>query len=295
MAYCLHCIPNAEVGVIERLGKYQDLAQPGLNCICWPVDVIVARISTRVQQLDVRMETKTKDNVFVTAVVSVQYQPIKQKVYDAYYRLTDPQAQIRSYVYDVVRSTLPKLDLDQAFDSKEDIAIAVKNQLEHVMEEYGYQILQALVTDMDPDPRVKEAMNEINASKRLREAATNKAEADKIMQVKAAEAEAESKYLSGVGVSRQRKAIVDGLRDSVLTFSEKIGGTSPKDVMDLLLLTQYFDMLRDVGQSSGSSTVFLPHAPQSVEALQSAMRNGFMQGNAGQVGIAGASQQQIMR
>ncbi|CAN0567920.1 unnamed protein product, partial [Ectocarpus sp. 12 AP-2014] len=149
------------------------------------------------------------------------------QIYDAFYRLTDPQAQIRSYVFDVVRSelgTLPKLDLDQAFDSKEDIAVAVKNQLEEVMKEYGYMILQALVTDMDPDPRVKEAMNEINASKRLREAATNKAEADKIMQVKAAEAEAESKYLSGVGVSRQRKAIVDGLRDSVQNFAEAIDG-----------------------------------------------------------------------
>ncbi|CAN0076820.1 unnamed protein product, partial [Ectocarpus sp. 13 AM-2016] len=203
------------------------------------------------------------------------------QIYDAFYRLTDPQAQIRSYVFDVVRSTLPKLDLDQAFDSKEDIAVAVKNQLEEVMKEYGYMILQALVTDMDPDPRVKEAMNEINASKRLREAATNKAEADKIMQVKAAEAEAESKYLSGVGVSRQRKAIVDGLRDSVQNFAEAIDGTSPKDVMDLLLLTQYFDMLRDVGQSSRAATVFLPHAPQSVAAIQAAMRDGFMQGQAG--------------
>ncbi|CAB1110553.1 unnamed protein product [Ectocarpus sp. CCAP 1310/34] len=180
-----------------------------------------------------------------------------------------------------VTGTLPKLDLDQAFDSKEDIAVAVKNQLEEVMKEYGYMILQALVTDMDPDPRVKEAMNEINASKRLREAATNKAEADKIMQVKAAEAEAESKYLSGVGVSRQRKAIVDGLRDSVQNFAEAIDGTSPKDVMDLLLLTQYFDMLRDVGQSSRAATVFLPHAPQSVAAIQAAMRDGFMQGQAG--------------
>ncbi|CAM9777825.1 unnamed protein product [Ascophyllum nodosum] len=284
MACCFQCIPNAEIGVIERLGKFQALASPGFHCILWPFDNIVARISTRVQQLDVRMEAKTKDNVFVTAVVSVQYQPIKSKIYDAYYRLTSPKAQIRSYVFDVVRSTLPKLDLDEAFDSKEDIAIAVKNQLEEVMEEYGYQILQALVTDMDPDRRVKEAMNEINASKRLREAATNKAETEKIMQVKAAEAEAESKYLSGVGVSRQRKAIVDGLRDSVQTFSEAIDGTSPKDVMDLVLLTQYFDMLRDVGQSSRSSTVFLPHAPQSVEALQSAMRDGFMQASAGQVG-----------
>ncbi|CAM9915489.1 unnamed protein product, partial [Ectocarpus fasciculatus] len=281
MAFCFQCVSNSEVGVVERLGKFTGLAAPGLNCILWPIDNIVAKISTRVQQLDVRMETKTKDNVFVTAVVSVQYQPIKEKIYDAFYRLTDPQAQIRSYVFDVVRSTLPKLDLDQAFDSKEDIAVAVKNQLEEVMKEYGYMILQALVTDMDPDPRVKEAMNEINASKRMREAATNKAEADKIMQVKAAEAEAESKYLSGVGVSRQRKAIVDGLRDSVQTFAETIDGTSPKDVMDLLLLTQYFDMLRDVGQSSRAATVFLPHAPQSVAAIQAAMRDGFMQGQAG--------------
>eukprot|EP00904_Undaria_pinnatifida_P012412 jgi/Undpi1/8300/HiC_scaffold_25.g10769.m1 len=224
MAFCCQCVPNSEIGVVERLGRYTTLAQPGFNWICWPLDKIVARLSTRVQQLDVRMETKTKDNVFVTAVVSVQYQPIRGNIYEAYYRLTDPQAQIRSYVYDVVRNGLIvgrifffSISIHRYVARpnlfSQDIAVAVKQQLEEVMKEYGYQILQAL-----------EAMNEINASKRLREAATNKAEADKIMQVKAAEAEAESKYLSGVGVSRQRKAIVDGLRDSVQTFSETIDG-----------------------------------------------------------------------
>jgi regulator of protease activity HflC (stomatin/prohibitin superfamily) len=201
-------------------------------------------------------------------------------VYDAYYRLTDPQAQIRSYVYDSVRSAVPKMELDSAFEAKDDIAIAVKENLQSVMEDYGYSILQTLVTDMDPDRRVKDAMNEINSSKRIREAATHKAEADKILQVKAAEAEAESKYLSGVGVARQRQAIVAGLRDSISEFSEQVQGASPKDAMDLLLLTQYFDALTSIGSSSKATTIFLPHDPASVGQVASAMRNGFMQGEA---------------
>lgn len=278
---CCWCIQTSEVGIIERFGQYKTLAQPGLVCLLWPCDSLVTAMSTRVQQIDVKVESKTKDNVFVFAIVSVQFQAKRDKIYDAYYRLTDPNQQIRAYVFDVLRSTLPKMELDAAFEAKEEIAHAVKEQLEAVMESYGFQILQALITDLEPDRRVKDAMNEINASKRLREAAHNKAEADKIMQVKAAEAEAESKYLSGVGVARQRKAIIDGLRDSIHDFSESIAGTTPKDVMDLLLLTQYFDMLRDVGQSSRSTTVFLPHTPDSVAGLQAAMRDGFMQGQAG--------------
>ncbi|KAG5176518.1 flagellar associated protein [Tribonema minus] len=274
---CCICVQTSEVGVVERFGQFEKLAKPGLSLVFWPLSQVVGTISTRVQQLDVQAETKTSDNVFITVNVCVQYQVLYDKVYDAFYRLTDPKSQIRSYVYDVIRSTMPKLELDQAFAAKEEVAHAVKEQLTVVMQEYGYQILQALVTDLEPDRRVKDAMNEINASKRLREAATNKAEADKIMQVKAAEAEAESKYLSGVGVSRQRQAIVAGLRDSIHDFSSSIEGTTPKDVMDLLLLTQYFDMLRDIGQSTKSSTIFLPHAPESVASLQGAMRDGFMQ------------------
>jgi regulator of protease activity HflC (stomatin/prohibitin superfamily) len=156
------------------------------------------------------------------------------------YKLTDPHAQIRSYVYDVIRSAVPKMELDDAFESKDHIAIAVKDQLHELMSSYGYEILQALITDLDPDVKVKQSMNQINAQQRLREAAREKAEAEKILQVKAAEAEAEAKYLSGVGVARQRKAIIDGLKDSITEFSGNVDGTTAHDVIDLLLLTQYF-------------------------------------------------------
>jgi regulator of protease activity HflC (stomatin/prohibitin superfamily) len=216
-------------------------------------------------------ETKTKDNVFVTVHVSVQYQAIRDKIYEAFYTLEDPHSQMRAYVFDVIRSTLPNLTLDQAFESKDDMAHAVKEQLSHVMASYGFTILQSLVTDLIPDARVRDAMNEINASKRLKEAAMAKAEAEKVVLVKAAEADAEAKYLSGIGVARQRKAIVDGLRDSIVLFSEHINGTSPKDVMDLLLLTQYFDMLKDIGNNANTQTIFLPSSEQNAEVVRNAM------------------------
>ena len=183
-------------------------------------------------------ETKTKDNVFVNVVISIQYEAIIAKAWHAYYRLANPEQQIQAYVFDVVRSTLPRMDLDESFASKETLAVSVKQHLDDTMMEYGYHICKALVTDISPDARVKMSMNEINASRRLREAAKEKAEADKIVHVKAAEADAESKYLSGVGVARQRQAIVNGLQDSIIEFSGEIAGTTPKDVMDLLLLTQ---------------------------------------------------------
>lgn len=188
---------------------------------------------------------------------------ITESAYDAYYRLSDPRGQIQSYVFDVVRSTVPRMELDEAFASKSDIASAVMGQLESVMREYGYEIMNTLVTDMSPDSRVKASMNEINASKRLKEAASHKAEADKVQQVKAAEADAEAKYLSGLGVARQRKAIVQGLQMSVNDFSEEVNGVSPKDVMDILMLTQYFDTLSAVG----AQNMILEHEPASVANL----------------------------
>eukprot|EP00984_Skeletonema_dohrnii_P011702 scaffold4692_cov115-Skeletonema_dohrnii-CCMP3373.AAC.7 len=211
----------------------------------------------RVQQLDVRVETKTKDNVFLTTVVSVQYQVIREKAYQAFYALTNTQQQITAHIYDVMRSQLPTLELDAVFEAKEDLALAVKNALQETMSGYGYQILQALITDIDPDQRVKNAMNEINSAKRLKFAIAEKAEGQKILQVKSAEAEAEAKYLSGVGVAKQRKAIVDGLRTSIVDFSGNIKGATSKDVMDLLLLTQYFDCIRDVGSANHCKTTFV--------------------------------------
>ena len=183
-----------------------------------------------------------------------------------------------AHVYDVMRSQLPTLELDAVFEAKEDLALAVKNALSQTMTGYGYQILQALITDLDPDQRVKNAMNEINSSKRLKFAIAERAEGDKILQVKSAEAEAEAKYLSGVGVAKQRKAIVDGLRTSIVDFSDNIEGTSTKEVMDLLLLTQYFDMVRDVGAANHCRTTFVP----SSRTLGDDVRNSLLQASAAQ-------------
>lgn len=230
----------------------------GLGFVICPIEQNAGAVSFRVQQLDVRVETKTKDNVFLTAVVSVQYQVIREKVYQAFYSLTNTQQQITAHVYDVMRSQLPTLELDAVFEAKEELALAVKNALSVTMSDYGYQILQALITDIDPDNRVKQAMNEINSAKRLKYAVAEKAEGQKILQVKSAEAEAEAKYLSGVGVAKQRKAIVDGLRTSIVDFSDGVKGASSKDVMDLLLLTQYFDCIRDVGSAKHCKTTFVP-------------------------------------
>jgi len=246
------------VVVVERLGKFDRMIPAGLGVIVCPCEQKAGSVSFRVQQLDVRVETKTKDNVFLTTVVSVQYQVIREKVYQAFYSLTNTQQQITAHVYDVMRSQLPTLELDAVFEAKEDLALAVKNALQETMSEYGYQILQALITDIDPDNRVKQAMNEINSAKRLKFAVAEKAEGQKILQVKSAEAEAEAKYLSGVGVAKQRKAIVDGLRSSIVDFSEGVQGATSKDVMDLLLLTQYFDCVRDVGSAKHCKTTFVP-------------------------------------
>lgn len=274
---CLQCVSTGEIGVAETNGKFSGLLRPGLKFLCMPFTYLAGRVSLRVQYLDVPCNTKTKDNVFVNVAVSVQYQVIEDKVYDAFYKLTDADEQITAYVFDVIRSAIPKLGLDEAFETKEQLALDVQGSLSEIMNKYGYSIVQTLVTDLTPDLRVKDAMNAINESKRLKEAAKEKAEADKILQVKAAEADAEAKYLSGTGVARQRKAIVDGLRDSIIVFAENVDGAAPRDVMDLLLLTQYFDMLKEVGHNPGTATVFLPNTGGDTT---SQVRNGLLQAGA---------------
>mmetsp|Transcript_38942 Transcript_38942/g.94286 ORF Transcript_38942/g.94286 Transcript_38942/m.94286 type:complete len:282 (-) Transcript_38942:344-1189(-) len=268
---CCFTISTSEVGVIERWGKFSRLVQPGLGFTLCPMEQLVGRLSFRVQQLDVRVETKTLDNVFLTAVVSVQYQVLRENVFEAFYALTNPAQQITAHVYDVMRAQLPTLELDAVFEAKEDLAVAVKQSLADTFTSYGYQILNTLITDLDPDQRVKNAMNEINSSKRLKYAVAERAEGDKILQVKSAEAEAEAKYLSGVGVAKQRKAIVDGLRESIVDFSENTENTSTKEVMDLLLLTQYFDMVRDVGSANHCRTVFVPTSRSMGDELRSSL------------------------
>lgn len=276
MACCFFTISTAEVGLVETCGRYSGAKQPGCNFIFCPTQQLAGKLSFRVQQLNVRVETKTKDNVFVTAVVSVQYQVLREKIFEAFYSLTNPAQQITAHVYDVIRSQLPTLELDSVFEAKEELALAVKNSLASTMAEYGYQIQNVLITDLDPDSRVKNAMNEINSSKRLKFAIAERAEGDKILQVKAAEAEAEAKYLSGVGVAKQRKAIVDGLKTSIVDFSENVTGSSTKDVMDLLLLTQYFDMIRDVGSAGHCRTTFVPNS----KSIGDDLRNSLMHAHA---------------
>lgn len=274
MCCCIDFISTGEVGLVERYGKFTRLAEPGCLLLCWPCDEVSGKVSLRVQELKVNCEAKTKDNVFVTVACSVQYQVVTEKVYQAHYVLANTKAQMTAYVYDVIRSTIPSMTLDEAFESKEEVSINVKAQLVEVFTTYGYTILQALVTDLSPDVRVRDAMNEINASKRLKEAAYQRAEGEKVLKVKRAEADAESMYLSGVGVARQRKAIMEGLRESILLFSSEITSTSAADIMDLLILNQYFDTLSDMGKHSGTKCTLLPDDMNNV-------RNGIMQANAG--------------
>ncbi|KAL1824555.1 hypothetical protein DCAR_0312628 [Daucus carota subsp. sativus] len=285
MGQALGCVQigQSTVAVKERFGKFEDVLDPGCHCLPWCLGYQVAgELSLRVQQLNVRCETKTKDNVFVTVVASIQYRALAEKASDAYYKLSNTTSQIQAYVFDVIRSSVPKLLLDSAFEQKNEIAKAVEEELEKAMSGYGFEIVQTLIVDIEPDAQVKRAMNEINAASRMRVAANEKAEAEKILQIKRAEGEAESKYLSGLGIARQRQAIVDGLRDSVLAFSENVPGTSAKDVMDMVLVTQYFDTMKEIGASSKSSAVFVPHGPGAVKDIASQIREGLLQGNAAQ-------------
>ncbi|KVH92739.1 hypersensitive-induced response protein 1-like [Cynara cardunculus var. scolymus] len=280
MGQSLGCIQvqQSSVAVKEHFGKFDDVLQPGCHCLPWCLGYRLAgKLSLRVNQLDVHCETKTKDNVFVTMVASIQYRALSDKAADAFYKLSNTKQQIQAYVFDVIRASVPKLQLDDVFLQKDDIARGVEEELEKAMSGYGFEIVQTLIVDIEPDPHVKRSMNEINAAARMRVAANEKAEAEKILQIKRAEGEAESKYLSGLGIARQRQAIVDGLRDSVLAFSNNVPGTSAKDVMDMVLLTQYFDTMKEIGASSKSSAVFLPHGPGAVKDIASQIREGLLQ------------------
>lgn len=254
-------VSQQTVAIVERFGKFSKLSRAGLNFKIPFIDGIVSVMKLRILQLDVDVETKTKDNVFVNTKVSVQFHVLEDKVMEAYYKLSNPTQQITSYVFDLVRAEIPKLTLDEVFERKDDVANAVKKELSEVMDDFGYGIVKALVTDIDPDKKVKESMNAINAAQRERVAAEEKGEAEKILKVKQAEAEAMSKKLQGQGIADQRKAIVDGLRNSVDEFQKSIPGSTPHDVMSLVLMTQYFDTLKEVGEKSKSNTIFLDHTP----------------------------------
>ena len=267
-------VDQQKVAIIETFGKFSRIAGAGLSFKIPFVEQIAGKLSLRVQQLDVKAETKTKDNVFVHITVSVQYFVIPDKVYDAFYKLDDAELQINSYVFDVIRSRVPRITIDRLFEEKEEIATAIKEELNETMQQFGFEILNSLVTDIDPDGKVKIAMNEINAAERMKVAAMEKAEANKIMQVKSAEADAESKALQGKGIADQRIAIVQGLKESVEDFKEGVPGTTAQDVMNLVLMTQYFDTLKDVGQNS--NTILIPHSPGGMADIESQIRNAFL-------------------
>jgi regulator of protease activity HflC (stomatin/prohibitin superfamily) len=271
-------VQTAEAAVVQRLGKFERVAGAGINFKLPWLDQIAGRIDLRVQQLALDVETKTKDNVFVKIPVSVQYHVIPDHVYEAFYKLANPRQQISSYVFNVILGHVPKMNLDDAFLQQSDIAVAIKQGLDDVMRTYGYAIDQALVTDIQPDDKVKAAMNEINAAQREQVAATARGEAEKILKVKQAEAEAESKALQGQGIANQRKAIIEGLKDSVETFSKAVEGSTPKDVMMLVLITQYLDTMKEIGANDKSNTILMSHSPSAISDLFSQMRDAFLIG-----------------
>ena len=275
----LFTVDQQTARVVQRLGKFSRIADAGLNFYSPLLETVSPPINLRVQQLDVKVETKTEDDVFVGVVVSVQFAVRSDKIYEAFYKLDDPERQMSSYVFDVVRARVPQIKLDDVFEKKDDIANAIKRELSEVMGEFGYGILKALVTDIDPDAKVKAAMNEINAAMRMRVAATEKGEADKILVVKAAQAEAESKALSGKGIADQRRAIIDGLRESIDGFQKAVHGATAQDVMNIVLLTQYFDMLKELGANSATNTVLVPHSPGAVSDLAEQIRTTMLTTN----------------
>ncbi|HEM4927809.1 TPA: SPFH domain-containing protein [Streptococcus suis] len=264
----LYVVKQQTVAIIERFGKYQKTSTSGINFkIPFGVDVIAARIQLRMLQSEIVVETKTQDNVFVTMNVATQYRVNENNVTDAYYKLMHPEAQIKSYIEDALRSSVPKLTLDELFEKKDEIALEVQKQVAEEMSTYGYVIVKTLITKVEPDAEVKQSMNEINAAQRKRVAAQELAEADKIKIVTAAEAEAEKDRLHGVGIAQQRKAIVDGLADSIRELKESNVSLSEEQIMSILLTNQYLDTLNNFAQG-GNQTIFLPGNPEGVEDIR---------------------------
>jgi len=260
-------VKTAEVAVVTRFGKFLRVAQPGLNWK-WPfIDAVTGRVSLRVNQITLTMETKTKDNVFVTIPISVQNRVRPENIYDAYYKLSNPADQIKAYVEQVILGHVPGMTLDEVFASQSGIAAAVKQELDADMAGFGYEIVNVLVTDIVPDQKVKSAMNDINAAQREQVAATARGEAEKILVVKKAEAEAESKALQGQGIANERRAIIEGLQSSIEQFQKVVGSASTEEVMQLVLVTQYFDTLKSIGESDKTNTLFLSHSPGSVKEI----------------------------
>ena len=270
-------VKQQSAAIVERFGKFVSVRQSGLQLKIPIIDNVAGRLSLRIQQLDVVVETKTKDDVFVKLKVSVQFKVIKEKVYDAFYKLDNPADQITSFIFDVVRAEVPKLILDDVFIKKDDIAIAVKGEIQEAMTEYGFQIIKTLVTDIDPDAQVKESMNRINASEREKVAAQFEGEAQKILIVEKAKAEAESKRLQGQGIADQRREIARGLEDSVKVLNGD--DIKSQEASALIVVTQHYDTLQSVGSSSNSNLILMPNSPQAGSEMLNNMVASFTASN----------------
>ena len=268
VASTLYVVRQQTVVIIERFGKYQTTSGSGIHVrLPFGIDKIAARIQLRLLQSEIVVETKTKDNVFVTLNVATQYRVNEQNVTDAYYKLMRPEAQIKSYIEDALRSSVPKLTLDELFEKKDEIALEVQHQVAEEMSTYGYIIVKTLITKVEPDAEVKQSMNEINAAQRKRVAAQELANADKIKIVTAAEAEAEKDRLHGVGIAQQRKAIVDGLAESIQELKNANVGMTEEQIMSILLTNQYLDTLNTFA-AKGNQTLFLPNHPEGIEDIR---------------------------
>ena len=275
-------VKQQTAGIIERFGKFTSIRQSGLHYRIPLIDKIAGRLSLRILQLDVIVETKTKDDVFVKLKVSVQYKVVKEKVYDAFYKLEYPQDQITSYVFDVVRAVVPKMKLDDVFEKKDEIANAVKGELNDAMINYGYDIIKALVTDIDPDTEVKAAMNRINAAERKKVAAQYEGDAERILIVEKAKAEAESKRLQGQGIADQRREIARGLEESVDVLNKV--GINSQEASALIVVTQHYDTLQSIGGETNTNLILLPNSPQAGSEMLNDMVASFTASN--QIGEA---------
>lgn len=268
VASTLYVVRQQSVAIVERFGRYQKTATSGIHIrLPFGIDKIAARVQLRLLQSEIIVETKTKDNVFVTLNVATQYRVNEQNVTDAYYKLMKPESQIKSYIEDALRSSVPKLTLDELFEKKDEIALEVQHQVAEEMTTYGYIIVKTLITKVEPDAEVKQSMNEINAAQRKRVAAQELANADKIKIVTAAEAEAEKDRLHGVGIAQQRKAIVDGLAESIQELKEANISLNEEQIMSILLTNQYLDTLNTFA-AKGNQTLFLPNTPNGVDDIR---------------------------
>ncbi|APD51259.1 protease [Francisella hispaniensis FSC454] len=272
LAFSISIVATQSVNVIERFGKFVRIQRAGLNFRIPFIERIAGKVSLRVQQLDIVAETKTRDNVFVHMKVSVQFLVEESKAVDAFYKLTNARAQMESYVFDVIRSSLPRMSLDESFENKDAIALDIKKELSEEMSTYGYTIIKSLVVDINPEENVKRSMNEINAAQRQLEATKAKAEAEKLIKIKEAEGQKESMKLLGEGIAEQRKAIARGLRVSIEDVKEGTGeGVSSEYISSLVMMYQYLDTLENMTKSGKSNVIFTPNSPKGFNNLTSEM------------------------